>query len=171
MIEQELVFLGLLQESPQHGYQIKKKIREILPLFSGLDIKSIYYPLSVLEKKGLLVKRSLRQGNRPKRYEYELTAQGKARFLELLDQSLLSFKRPQFTLDLSLYFLPYLSPDTVRRRLRGRMRLLQQLAASMKRMAEVSPAKGHRALGLILEHNFRMVEAERKFLAELTQSI
>ena len=29
MIEQELILLGLLKESPKHGYEIKKKIKEI----------------------------------------------------------------------------------------------------------------------------------------------
>lgn len=50
MIEQELLLLGLLREGPKHGYEIKLKIKEILFLFAGIDIKSIYYPLKVLEK-------------------------------------------------------------------------------------------------------------------------
>jgi DNA-binding PadR family transcriptional regulator len=42
MIEQELLFLGLLKEGSKHGYEIKKRIKEILSLFAGLEIKSIY---------------------------------------------------------------------------------------------------------------------------------
>ena len=44
-MEQELLLLGLLKESPKHGYEIKKKIKEMLSLFAGVDLKSIYYPL------------------------------------------------------------------------------------------------------------------------------
>ena len=61
MIEQELLFLGLLKEGAKHGYEIKKRIKEILSLFAGLEIKSIYYPLRVLEKRGLVVKRIIKQ--------------------------------------------------------------------------------------------------------------
>ena len=50
MIEHELLFLGLLKESPKHGYDIKLKIKEILSLFAGVELKSIYYPLRILEK-------------------------------------------------------------------------------------------------------------------------
>jgi DNA-binding PadR family transcriptional regulator len=104
MIEQELILLGLLRERPTHGYEIKKKINEILSLFAGVDLKSIYYPLRVLEQKGLVVKRKNRPGRRPERFVYALTPKGESRFKELLNKSFLDFKRPQFSLDLSLYF-------------------------------------------------------------------
>ncbi len=51
MLEQELILLGLLKDQPKHGYEIKKEIKEILSLFAGVDLKSIYYPLGRLEKK------------------------------------------------------------------------------------------------------------------------
>ena len=107
MIEQELLFLGLLKEGARHGYEIKKRIKEILSLFAGLQVKSIYYPLRVLEKKGLVVKRIAKQPNRPDRLIYSLTSQGEARFNNLLLRSFLDFKRPRFSLDISLYFLRY----------------------------------------------------------------
>ena len=108
MIEQELLLLGLLKESPKHGYEIKTKIKEILSLFAGVELKSIYYPLSVLEKNGLLEKRAGKEGRRPQRFVYELTNRGEARFEELLNKSFLDLKRPQFSLDLSLYFLRFI---------------------------------------------------------------
>jgi len=68
MVEQELLLLGLLKQGAKHGYEIKKQISEILSLFAGLQIKSIYYPLSVLERKGLVVKKVEKQLNRPSRW-------------------------------------------------------------------------------------------------------
>ncbi|MBU4346621.1 MAG: PadR family transcriptional regulator [Candidatus Omnitrophica bacterium] len=51
MIEQELLLLGLIKEKPKHGYEIKKELKEILFPFLGMDSKSIYYPLRVLENQ------------------------------------------------------------------------------------------------------------------------
>ncbi len=96
MIEQELLLLGLLKESPKHGYDIKIKIKGILSLFAGLDLKSIYYPLKILENKGLVAKRASKPGRRPQRFVYALTRKGENRFNELLSKSFLNFKRPQF---------------------------------------------------------------------------
>ncbi len=105
MIEQELILLGLLRQGPKHGYQIKKKLKELLYLFAGVDVKSIYYPLGVLAGRGLLTKRKYKAGKRPSRYVYQLTSKGRKRFNFLLNKSFLDFKRPLFTLDLSLFFL------------------------------------------------------------------
>lgn len=171
MSEQELVLLGLLKESPKHGYEIKKNIKEMLGLFAGLELKSIYYPLSIYEKKGLLVKRSAREGKRPSRIIYALTPKGEARFQDLLQKNLLDFKRPRFSLDLSLYFLPYLSPSITKRKLRARVQVLEKLSVSLGGMVSAAKEKGAHRLELILEHNQQMVDTERQFLLRLIKTL
>lgn len=167
-MEQELLLLGLLRESPKHGYEIKKKIREILTLFAGIELKSIYYPLEILEKKGLVAKRLKKQGNRPEKIVYELTPKGSSRFEELLGRSLLELKRPQFSLDLSLYFLHYLKPEVAKRRLQGRMLFLKKIERGLKLMQKGKSGKRSVALDRILEHNLKMLQAEMEFLKQLT---
>jgi len=166
--EQELILLGLLKESPKHGYEIKKKIKEI---FAGIDLKSIYYPLRALEKKGLVTKRATKTSRRPQRLVYALTARGQTRFKELLTHSLLNFKRPQFSLDLSLYFLNYIKPDILKRRLRARMVVLKKLSKGLRQMNQSLKNKGPSPLIYILEHNLQMVETEFKFLTQLIRTL
>lgn len=171
MIEQELIFLGLLKESPKHGYEIKRKIKEILSLFAGVDIKSIYYPLRILEKKGLVEKNASKSGRRPQRVVYGLTAKGEGRFNELLTKSFLNFKRPQFSLDLSLYFLNYIKPAVAKRRLRARLVILKNLSQSLKEMTGSLADKNPPALFRILDHNLQMVETESRFLSHLIKTL
>jgi DNA-binding PadR family transcriptional regulator len=171
MIEHELILLGLLKESPKHGYEIKKKIKEILFFFAGLDLKSVYYPLAVLEKQGLVIKHSNQQGRRPKRFIYALTPKGRLRFKELLTKSFLEFKRPQFCLDSSLYFLYDLPAQEAKRRLRGRMLILKKITRSLKEQSTSLPAKMALPLNKILEHNLQMIAAESKFLSHLIETI
>ena len=170
MIEHELLLLGLLKEGPKHGYDIKIKIQEILSLFAGVELKSIYYPLRVLEKKGFVVKRVRKMGKRPERFVYSLTPKGEHRFAELLRDSFLNFKRPQFSLDLSLYFMRYLKPAVSLRRLRARLRVLERLTKSLKQMMKSQNKKASLNLSLILEHNLQMVETESRFLSNLIQA-
>ncbi|TRZ95344.1 PadR family transcriptional regulator [bacterium] len=172
MIEQELILLGLLKESPKHGYEIKIKIKEILFLFAGIELKSIYYPLGILERRGLITKRKSKLGKRPERLVYKLTPQGSSRFNELLNKSFLNFKRPQFSLDLSLYFLPYAKPKIARRRLRGRIFILNKVARELKQLLRLQRKNPVPASPLcIIEHNLRMMEAETKFLTNLIKTI
>ena len=171
MISQELILLGLLKESPKHGYEIKKKIKEILFLFAGVDLKSIYYPLRVLEKKGLVSRHTGKQGRRPQRFIYDLTAKGRARFNELLNESFLNFKRPQFTLDLSLYFLNHIKPQVAIRRLRARMQILKRLTDNMEKTIASLTNKKSSPSSRILEHNLQMVQTELEFLDRLIKTL
>lgn len=171
MIEQELLLLGLLKESPKHGYDIKRNINEILSVFAGVDLKSIYYPLRILEKKGLVTKRISKRGKRPERLVYCLTAKGESRFKELLSKSFLDFQRPHFSLDLSLYFLKYIKPGTAKRRLRARLLLLKRLSRSLRQMVGSLKNKESLSLVYILEHNLQMVETESRFLSNLIKTL
>ena len=168
MIEQELLLLGLLKEGAEYGYEIKKRIKEILSLFAGLEIKSIYYPLKILEKKHLIERTTTKQSNRPARHSYTLTDKGEARFNNLLLKSFLDFKRPQFDLDVSLYFLRYLKPKVQKRRIQTRMRLLQRISRGIRQMVHsLKSKKAPTFLWLILEHNLEMINTEIRFLKRL----
>jgi len=171
MIEQELLLLGLLRESPKHGYEIKQEIKKILSIFAGVELKSIYYPLAILEKRGLVAKRASKPTKRPERHVYCLTPKGKLRFDELLSKSFLNFKRPQFSLDLSLYFLDQIDPEIARRRMRGRMVILKGLSLGLTQMISLSKKKKPSPHTFILEHNLQMLEAEYQFLSRLTKAI
>jgi len=173
MINQELILLGLLRERPRHGYEIKKQIREILSLFAGVELKSIYYPLRILEKRGLVVQRASKQGRRPQRFVYELTPKGESRFNALLAESLLKLTRPQFSLDVSLYFLRYIKPEVAKRRLHARIYILKKLGQDLSQMLESQSAgcKKDPSLLRILRHNLKMLEAESKFLSEIIRTV
>ncbi|MBU0503033.1 MAG: PadR family transcriptional regulator [Candidatus Omnitrophota bacterium] len=171
MIESELILLGLLKESPKHGYEIKKRIKEILSVFTGADLKSIYYPLRIMEKKGLILKRSGRQGKRPTRNVYELTSKGENRFQVLLSKSFLDFKRPQFSLDLSLLFLNYIKPAIVCRRLKARIFVLNSLSRDLTQTIKIMEKKETPYPVSILRHNLELVEAEVSFLRNLIKTL
>ena len=171
MIEKELLLLGLLKESPKHGYDIKRKIKEILSLFAGVDLKSIYYPLQVLERDGLVIKRTTKPGNRPERIVYELTSKGESYFDDLLNRSFLNFKRPQFSLDLSLYFLHFMKPAVAKRRMRARLSILNRVCKGLEQMIKEQSKKKPSSLARILEHNKRQVQAESDFLIDLIKSV
>lgn len=171
MIEHELILLGLLRERPKHGYEIKKEIREILSLFAGINLQSIYYPLAVLEKKGMVKKDTIKTGRRPVRYVYALTPKGESHFNTLLSKSFLDFKRPQFSLDLSLYFLDYINPAVAKRRLRARIFIIHQLSKSLLEMTKSYEKRRPSSLARILHHNLQMLQAESAFLTNLTKAI
>ena len=166
-LEQELVILGLLRDKPRHGYEIKKQISDFLTYFTGLEYESTYYSLSSLEKKRIVKRTVTSSKNRPDRYVYSLTTKGKERFSMLLDRSFLHIQRPYFGIDISLYFLPYLKPESVRRKLRARLRILKKIESNLLQIYSGFRTQKPAHLLAILEHNIELIKAEVNFISTL----
>jgi len=170
MIEHEVLFLGLLMEGPKHGYEIKRQIEEELFPFVGLKIKSIYYPLRKMEKLGLVQKDLGREGNYPEKYVYSITSKGEKIFHHLINESFLSIERPFFSIDLALYFLPYVEPKIAQRRLRARIIFLKRIKRDLEGLKKnVKPSARH--FNIILEHELDLVSAEIKSIPRLIEAI
>lgn len=167
MKEQELMFLGLLQDGPKHGYQLKKLTQDISSTFSGFKTDSIYYPLKKMLKEGFLTQISAREGRRPQKYIYKITPKGQEEFKKLLLKNILTIERPYFSIDLSLYFLNYIPEDLRRHYLKIRLKLLSRLKGGLVKLKKSLIKKSSAHLITILEHNQKLLEAEIDFVTRL----
>jgi DNA-binding PadR family transcriptional regulator len=169
---QELVLLGLLKEGPKHGYEIRKTIEQVLSTFANVDSKSIYYPLRSLEKKGLVSKKLGRKGKRPKKFIYNITKQGIESFERLLNENFLTFQRPIFNVDLSLYFLPLVESGIAQSRLRGRLRGMNNIMRWLKERKDTLQKEGHPYhLLSIIEHQIELTKADIDFTQRLIKDL
>ncbi|HQP91799.1 MAG TPA: PadR family transcriptional regulator [Candidatus Omnitrophota bacterium] len=170
-LEQELLILGLLKDKPRHGYEIKKQVKEVVSTFAVLDVESIYYTLNLLEKKGFVKKAVSSDGQRPEKFVYSLTQKGDQRFRQLLTKIILNVDRPNFSVDIALYFLPYLPLDIARHRLKGRARLLSKVEEGLKNLSNQLKEKSSYHLKSIVEHNLELLQAEKKFIQNVSQEL
>ncbi len=166
MKTQKLIILGILKQAPKHGYEIKKIIKKKLGVFTSLENKSIYYPLKIMEREGLIKKHPVNQKNRLLRYAYSITLSGNKEFSKLAMQALLSQKRPFIDIDIPLYFLPYLEKKEVLPRLRLRRRFLEKVKIWLKSNLDVKKAfSPHQKL--LLKHHLNLLNAEESFLEDI----
>jgi DNA-binding PadR family transcriptional regulator len=94
----ELAVLGLLRESPLHGYELRKRLNSLLGSFRAFSYGSLYPCLKSLVSAGLIIEdgpageeagtaaAAARAGKRS-RIVYRLTAEGKEHLQELLAES------------------------------------------------------------------------------------
>jgi DNA-binding PadR family transcriptional regulator len=97
----EFAVLGLLHDAPMHGYELRKRLCDLLGGFRAFSYGSLYPTLRRMSRAGLIVEedtepreaeppRQARNGKPAKswgrrgRRVYKLTAEGKERFAELL---------------------------------------------------------------------------------------
>jgi DNA-binding PadR family transcriptional regulator len=86
----ELAVLGLLHETPMHGYELRKRLNSLLGAFRAFSYGSLYPCLKDLLAHGLIVEEAEtdapRAGRRSK-IVYRLTAEGKERLQDLLAEA------------------------------------------------------------------------------------
>jgi DNA-binding PadR family transcriptional regulator len=89
----ELAVLGLLQEAPMHGYELRKQLGLRLGGFRVFSYGSLYPALRRLTRAGLIVEDAERSVSEPSgwsrrsRRVYRITAEGKERLSELLTEA------------------------------------------------------------------------------------
>ena len=82
------VLLALLAKEASHGYQLRARLQLALgPLARALNAGQVYVTLNRLAKAGLVAAERHGQVDRPDRKVYELTAAGRARVTEWLEDT------------------------------------------------------------------------------------
>jgi DNA-binding PadR family transcriptional regulator len=86
----ELAVLGLLHDTPMHGYELRKRLNALLGAFRAFGYGSLYPCLKDLLARGLIVEEQPSVAGKPplagrrSKIVYRLTAEGKERLEQLL---------------------------------------------------------------------------------------
>src|SRR5271165_1256542 len=90
----ELAVLGILHETPMHGYELRKRLNSVLGAFRAFGYGSLYPALKDMLGKGLIAEdtaadpgKPLDRPTRRSKIVYRLTADGKERLNDLPGQS------------------------------------------------------------------------------------
>src|SRR6266704_6447510 len=88
----ELAVLGLLHDTPMHGYELRKRLNAVLGAFRAFGYGSLYPCLKGLLEQGLIAEDAIPGAPKPlagrrSKIVYRLTADGKERLQDLLSQS------------------------------------------------------------------------------------
>jgi len=168
----ELAVLGLLHESPMHGYELRKRLNTLLGTLRAISYGSLYPCLKSLVGTGWIVEETPEAGvpalaGKRAKIVYKLTADGKEHFAELM-----SACGPEEWDDDSfgIRFAFFGRTDAaVRLRiLEGRRRRLEERADTFRAGAARRTAERVDAYTLELQrHGLESVEREVRWLNEL----
>ena len=139
----DIVILAMLRQRPQHGYEIKKGIEQVLGGTVGLNNKVLYSALKHFEELGAVVREVVQQEGKPNRHIYQLTEHG----IELLQAYLRDFTPEQAAHEAEFFtrvaFFDYLEPEERQEILKKRLVYLEgglDYLRNLQQMADkVSP--------------------------------
>jgi DNA-binding PadR family transcriptional regulator len=168
----ELAVLGLLHESPMHGYELRKRLNTLLGMFRAFSYGSLYPCLKELLGQGLIAEEDQEPvavrpaGTRRSKIVYKLTAEGKERLQELLSEAgPASWEDEGFGVHFA--FFAHTRADVRLRILEGRRsRLEERLEGVRAALARTRERVDNYTLEL-QQHGLESVEREVRWLNEL----
>jgi DNA-binding PadR family transcriptional regulator len=169
-----LAVLACLTEKQMHPYEISTTLRTRGKEKSiKLNYGSLYAVVESLQKHGLIAARETsRDGRRPERTIYEITAAGFEEFEDWLAELLSTPVRDFTSLEAGLSLMPSLPPDEVARLLDDRaIKLRSEVRALDAELAEGEAL--HLPALFLVESTYRrrMLQAELAFVTELAEGI
>jgi len=160
------LLLGLLRQSGMHGYRIIEFIERDLAMCTDLKKPTAYFLLDKMAQSGWIQWSESREGNRPQRRIYEITAAGELEFQKLLRESLAKYESHKFGDDIALAFADGL-PQAEILDLLGQRREALRLAVQSARLAP--PHRGF--VQLLIDHQLIHLESELRWMDELMNRI
>ncbi|MBK6441206.1 MAG: helix-turn-helix transcriptional regulator [Actinomycetales bacterium] len=167
----EFAVLGLLHESPMHGYELRKRLNTALGAFRALSYGSLYPCLRDLLGKGWIFEASgggsdVLSGSRRARIVYELTADGKERFQDMAESAgPTSWDDEEF--DVHFAFFARTKSEVRLRILEGRRSRLEERLANIRTASARNRERMDLYTAALQRHGEESAEREVRWLEEL----
>ncbi len=168
-----LIVLGLLQERPFHGYDLKRVMKErYMDEWANVAFGSIYFALGQMTAEGWIAAQPTeRAGNRPSRTVYCITESGRREFLRLLRECWQDNRLTQHSIRVCLFFMKHLPRDEtigyVRRRIQAVAQGLEHLEMVLHSLPPQAPWEGR----CIADRDSRLLAAELEWTRGLLADI
>jgi DNA-binding PadR family transcriptional regulator len=171
----EIAVLGLLNESPMHGYELRKRLAELLGTFRAFSYGSLYPTLRRLSEAGWISEEvsldappAATRSRRGKRV-YKLTADGKEHLADLLaDVGPDAFDDEGFGARLA--FFAQTRSDIRLQVLEGRRRRVEEQRQGMQSALSRTGQRVDRYTRTLHEHGLESVDREVRWLTELIEN-
>lgn len=165
-MERKLLLLGLLKKEERHGYQLHEFIESFMQTCVDLKKSTAYYLLEKMTKEGYVTRTEEREGNRPPRHVYHLTARGEIYFLALLRQNLATYLPARFPGDTGLTFLDNLPASEAVVLLAQRR---EQLTNALTHIQQTPPHTG--SLQFMIAHQQIHLQSELDWLDSVIEQL
>ncbi|WDH84882.1 PadR family transcriptional regulator [Paenibacillus urinalis] len=165
----ELLILIQIEESPKHGYEIKKEIQKDLGYLTDVNNNMLYPALRKFTEEGLVTKRMNEQSGGPTQYIYEITENGRRRITDLVNVFTERDAKHQSEFLIRVSLFRYISPDNRLRILNMRMKDLEQLLFDLEERQEQHNIDRYR--DEVLRLSIFKLKAEQDWIHKLMEKV
>ncbi|CAB4784156.1 MAG: PadR family transcriptional regulator [Actinobacteria bacterium] len=165
----EFALLGLLSQTPLHGYELRKRMGAIFGPFRALSFSVLYPQLRRMMEAGLIEETVVDSTSRRSRIVYAITDKGQTRFENLTETvSPETWEDEGFEIRFA-FFSPTSSKNRVRI-LEGRHRRLKEKAEILRGELEKSPIGIDKYLEEWRRHSLESADREIAWLEKMIKT-
>jgi DNA-binding PadR family transcriptional regulator len=174
----EFAILGLLQQSPMHGYELRKELAQVLGGLRSISFGSLYPALKRLRAAGYIASDAPEPGaplpadappltGRRGKVVYRITAEGKERFQELVSDTGPETYDDDRLFGVHLAFFRHTAADARLRILEGRRRTVERQREGLRASLGRTRERLDRYTLELQRHGLESVDREVRWLSEL----
>ena len=165
----EFALLGLLNQSPLHGYELRKRMSAVFGPFRALSFSVLYPQLRRMMEAGVIAESTAASTSRRSRIVYAITPMGADLFEEMTNTvSSDAWEDEGFEIRFAFF-----SPTPAKSRVRileGRHRRLQEKAEILRGELEKSPVRIDKYLEEWRRHSLESAEREILWLEDMIKT-
>lgn len=169
----EIVLLALLYEKNRYAYEIESIIEEDkMRDWTKIGFSSIYSSLNILEKKGLVGSKHVKEHGSPLRKVYFIKDDAKESVHEMIKKMIQSPERVYSEFSIGMAFSYLLTKEEVQESLkRYREGLKKRRQNILQRYSEQPMVQNKTHLRALFTHPLKLIDAETEWIDELVREM
>jgi DNA-binding PadR family transcriptional regulator len=128
--------LGLLDDGPMTGYQMKQFFRYVIRHFWSVSDGQLYPTLKKMHEDGLISLKVVEQKGTANKHVFSITEKGQERFARWLREPVTKFEELKEPFVLKVFFFGKLSPEEIRSHLRTQLELHERILEELQEVRE-----------------------------------
>lgn len=162
-VSTKYAILGLLNQRPMHGYEIKKEFEKSVSYIWSINVGQLYTLLKKMEGEKVIARREMPQDNMRDKIVYEITDAGKYELQEWLSTPVLN-RQTKDEFYLKMMFLTQVDKEKATKYIDEQIKAMGKQSETFKAMKVDHGERMEKFMSLLLEASIMHFEVDIKWL-------
>ncbi|OAA84015.1 PadR family transcriptional regulator [Clostridium ljungdahlii] len=155
--------LGLLNERPMYGYEIKKEFEKSVSCIWSINIGQLYTLLKKMENENEIVKQEISQKNRPDKFVYTIADKGKNELHKWLSEPVV-MRQTKDEFYLKMMFLTQIQNEDAKKYIDKQIDIIEKQLNEFNNIKNINKTKRNKFMDILLEASIMHFEVDIQWL-------
>ncbi|MBP2032107.1 DNA-binding PadR family transcriptional regulator [Clostridium algifaecis] len=159
----EHAILGLLNQRPMHGYEIKKEFEKSVSYIWSINIGQLYTLLKKMEKENKIVKKVVPQENKPDKLVYKIADKGRITLQKWLSEPVV-MRQTKDEFYLKMMFLTQTKKEDAKKYIDKQVDIIEKQLNEFNKIKSTNKDSKNNFMGVLLEASIMHFQVDIQWL-------